>query len=226
MHSLGKLMGIVLLSTLLFGVAAADLPAQVGAQVTAVYNQLGAQSYWNVYITNGYGSSDLPTGSTKLGWCVDSHNGTSPGTYTFPVYSSLTLPLPSGLPAYLYTVNWNKVNYILNNKAIGNNNLQAIQAAIWHYDGGIPTDTATYGSWFTSADYNATIAAADANGGSFIPGPGQKYSVMLYIPGTQCIMIEVPVPNIPVPEFPMLAVPVILLVAVVYLVSTLKKKNK
>jgi hypothetical protein len=212
-------MGIVLLATLLCGVAAADLPASVNAAISypGTHN-----SYWDIRIIDG--SGDLPSGSIWLGWCVDSQTTISQGTYTFPVYSSLNLP--SGSPDYIKGIYWNKVNYIINNKAIGNNNMQAIQAAIWTYDGGIPKDTATYKSWFESADYTALVTAADANGESYTPGPGKNYAVILYKPGYQCLMIEVPIPNIPVPEFPMLAVPVILLVAAVYLVSVIKKKNK
>ena len=215
------IIGIVLAGILLCGVVSADLPSSVQATITSIYSIPGSQYYWSVYVNHG--SGDIPTGSTWGGWCVDSQKGIGAGTYTFPVYSSLNIN--AGSPAYLQTINWNKVNYVINHKSVAHNNMQAIQAAIWHYDGGIPTSTHAYDSWFTSADYLAMVAAADANP-TYSPGPGEKYAVILYIVGYQALMIEVPIPDVPVPEFPILAVPAIFMISAIYMIAHIKSRKE
>lgn|GEM_PF-7003163 len=125
----------------------------------------------------------------------------------YQVYSSL-----GTLPATLPIVEWNKINYIINNK--GTSDRYAIQAALWHYSGDpIPSD---YPS-FDKKECDKIIAAADLNGENFVPTTGQKYAVILYSPESSSektkgkdhfIVIELPFPSIPAPEFPSLAIPV------------------
>lgn len=196
-HGVGVLLSFLLLSPLA-GIVAADLPPSVVATVSPQYGETGALSYWSVVMTDGGG--DLPTGTTWNGWCVDSQTTLSSGTHTFDVYSSMSLP--PGAPPYLWTVTWPKVNYLLNHK--GSAGIPPVQAAIWHYDGGIPGFTHTYDAWFSLPAYTSLCSDADGNGGGYIPGPREVYGVILYTPGKQCLIIEVPVPHIPVPEFPLI----------------------
>jgi hypothetical protein len=192
----------------LVSVASASLPSEV----TATIGYPGPQSYWNVDVTIGGG--DIPAVNGYIGWCADSLTGLGEGTRIFQVYSSLGA-MPEGFP----TINWNKVNYVINHKDGADK--YTIQAVIWHYDGG-PHVWGTY----DVAKYNALIAAADANP-AYVPGPGDLYSVILWnLRSAQPIFIELPVPEIPAPEFPTLALPVAMLIGVVGAVQYVRARKE
>lgn len=203
--------GILLLFAIiaLVSVASAALPSQI----TATVNSPGPNSYWDVDVTVGGG--DIIAANDYIGHCSDTGSGIWAGSHVFQVYSSLG-SLPSGLP----TMNWNKANYIINHK--GSADMYTVQAAIWHYDG----SPHVWGP-VNIADYIALVAAADANP-AYVPGPGEKYAVILYNPGLgeQPIFIELPVPTIPSPEFPTLALPVALMIGVVGVVQYLKTRKE
>jgi hypothetical protein len=201
----------------LVSVASAALPASV----TAVIGHPGPQSYWDVDVTNG-GNVDLPTMNDYVGWCADSKTGLGPGTFSFKVYSSLS---PGSLPSGFPTVQWNKVNYVINHK--GSADKFTVQAVIWHYDGG-------YHNWGplnqvqmeSSADYLALVAAADANP-TYVPVAGENYAVILWSrTNAQPVFIEVPVPPPSIPEFPTLALPVAMLIGVVGAVQLFKTRKE
>lgn len=198
----------------LVSVATAALPAQVTAEITSP----GSVSYWNLDVTSGGG--DIPA-ADYAGWCGSSGFGLSPGQHTFNVYSSLG-SLPNGLPA----MNWNKVNYVINHDQGAN--AATLQQVFWYYDTGAYTwnPNAPLGP-FDATKYAALIADADANGGSYVPGPGDDYAVILWSASTaQPVFIELPIPEIPSPEFPTLALPVAMLIGVVGAVQYVRSRKE
>jgi hypothetical protein len=122
------------------------------------------------------------------GWCVDKyHTIRKKITYTASLYSSYDPGNPKPDP------DWDKVNYILNHKQ---GSVNAIQEAIWYFIDEInPSDP----------DAQALINDANANGQGFVPAPGEKMAVVLWIDSkTQIPIIEVVVPlqNV-IPEYPL-----------------------
>ncbi|HNX18478.1 MAG TPA: hypothetical protein PKM50_09170 [Methanoregula sp.] len=196
----------------LVATASAALPPTV----TATISNPGATSYWDVTITSG-GNGDLPNGYYP-GWCADSQQAINSGSHTFDVYSSL-----GANPTSINSANWHKINYILNHK--GDANKYTVQAAIWYFDGGIIPWGTPEGTK-DSGKLGALIADAEANGGSYSPGPGDVYAVILWNgESTQAIIIEVPIPDIPVPEFPSIALPVSMLLGVVFIVHVARSRK-
>lgn len=189
-------------------VASAALPAQV----TATLNHPGPVSYWDVDVTVGGG--DIPAANDYVGWCADSQGSLTTGSKVFKVYSSLK-PLPADLPS----ADWNKINYVINNK--GGADEYTVQAVIWYYDGGpYPWGVVD------PVKYAALIAAADANP-TFVPVYGENYAVILWSAKTaQPVFIEVPIPDIPAPEFPTLALPVAMMIGIVGVVYHLKTRKE
>jgi hypothetical protein len=193
----------------LVSVASAALPAQV----TATIGHPGPVSYWDVDVTVGGG--DIPAANDYIGWCEDSQTFLGAGTHVFMVYSSLGA-LPAGLP----TVDWHKVNYVINHKAGADQD--TIQAVIWHYDGR-PVPVQPY----NPALYAQIVNDADANGAAYVPDVGEMYAVILWSSRTaQPVFIELPVPDIPVPEFPTLALPVAMLIGVVGVVQYVRARKE
>jgi hypothetical protein len=200
-----KLCGMFLIISLLalVTVVSAGLPTTAGGRITD-----GSTSYWDLtFSSTNPVPSDIQYNRMYPGWSLDSVSDISPDAATFQVYSSLG-PLPATLPA----IEWNKINYMLNNK--GTYNKYALQAAIWHYSG---TEIPSGFPSFDQKECDKIIAAADLHGEHFVPTTGQKYAVILYAPVTsskdlkgtyQLIVAELPFPSIPAPEFPSLALPV------------------
>ena len=163
----------------------------------------GSNSYWDLtFSSTAPVPSDIQFNKAYPAWSLKSPPDFSPEN-SYQVYSSLG-SLPPGVPI----AEWNKINYIINNK--GTYDKYALQAAIWHYSGNpVPSDFPSY----DREECGKIIAAADLNGDTFVPTTGQKYAVVLYTPGKadgghQLIIIELPFPSIPAPEFPSLALPV------------------
>ena len=124
----------------------------------------GENSYYDLTLSDVPGGYDVIDGY-YLCWCVQRD-----------VY------MPRGVPhlVYLYSTydpnmpligrnnEWDKVNYILNNK--NDYGKDAIQAAIWYYINGVTPETGS-SAW-------AIITDADANGDGFCPGPGQVIAIL------------------------------------------------
>jgi len=215
---IGILMVLAILT--LVSVASAALPF---APVNAVISRNAPVSYYGVDITSGV-DPELPVADGYTGWCTDTHTilllGTNNG---FTAYSSLN---PASFPASLPTADWNKINYILNNKAA---DWRVTQAAMWHYNGdaGVPYPEHDTVVGYDHAAYDAYVAQVDEFGANFRPlCGGQIYGVILYKPGTQVVVVERPTPKCPPsPEFPTIALPVAMLVGVVGAVEYLKERK-
>jgi hypothetical protein len=157
-------------------------------EVTVKVDYPSSECYYYVILNNipeGYHVSN----GQFLGWCVDEHNYISNGkTYSATLYSSYASnnPHPDD--------DWDKVNYILNHKQGSWND---VQAAIWYFiDGGIMP---------SSDDGKAMVSNANAFGEGFVPAPGEKMAVVVWInSNTQVPIIEVCVPiQNTVPEYPL-----------------------
>jgi hypothetical protein len=212
---------MVLAVMAMVGVAAADLPDSAKATIDYLGPSTSAPGYWGVQVTEQTpADGDLVIGAPYVGWCADAQHSIADGSHIFTVYSSLEDL--SGAPSVISGSDWNKINYIINHKEIGNNNMQAIQAAIWQFDGGIPISWAYFRNNHP-VEFNALVDAANANP-DYVPGPGDVYAVILYKPCSQVIIIEVPIP-IPSPEFPTLAVPAGLLVGIIGVVAVIRARQ-
>ncbi len=147
-------------------------------------------SYWTMYL------HDLPAGDYDVvegyysGWCVDPSHSIKPNNDYYPVYLYSSYD-DASMPPCFSDEDWDKVNYIINNKQ---GSAVDIQHAIWHFvdrDGGTPYTG-------TDTDVLAMIAAADTYGQGFEPGDGQLIAVLCDAgEETQNTFIEV---NRPVPE--------------------------
>jgi hypothetical protein len=178
----------------------------------------GTQSYFDTVL------SEVPSGydvanATYRGWCVDvrTEMALSPATHAVFLYSS-TSP-----PGELANEAWDLINYVLNHKQGG---VQDIQQAIWYFmyiDGDgeyVPSST------IASMIINDTLE----NGNGFIPGPGQVTAVICYPtilfpnqPDVQISIIEVASDPV-VPEFPStLMLTIMLTTSLAVLVYTRKR---
>ena len=215
--------GVILVVSLLalVSVVSAGLPTTATGSVIS-----GSTSYWEVtFSSTNPLHSDMQYNRGYQGWSLSSASAISPDANAFQIYSSI-----GTIPAMIPAVDWNKVNYIINNK--GTADKYTIQAAVWHYGGiAIPSDFPA----FDQQEYDKLIAAADTNGETFVPTTGQKYAVILYAPVTgssalkgtyQLIMVELPFPSIPAPEFPSLALPVGMMLGIAGSVYYIKGRNE
>jgi hypothetical protein len=146
-----------------------------GFQVTVGWQWLGASGVDSTAIVtlSGVGEGyDVMDAVDYPAWCVED-NGVVPGVLT-TLYDS-TCP-STDLPSGIDQVEWDKVNYLLNNKA---GTAQEVQAALW---------LLTYG---VSNGFPVTPAAqamyddAMANGGGFMPGDGEIVAVIGFFDGIQ-----------------------------------------
>lgn len=204
---------LVLAVLALVSVASAALPASVTAKVSFP----GPNSYFDVDITSG-GNYYLPNDNDYLGWCADSQiAGLGSGNVYVPYDSRV------GAPVGMHTVDWNKVNYIINNKGAASKG--AIQQAIWYYDNG---RTAWPGEPYLESEVQALIADADANGAAYVPAmPGEKYIVILWKnANVQPVIIEVPIPENNIPEFPTLALPIAMMIGIVGVVQYIRTREE
>ena len=228
---------VVLAVLALVSVVSADLPSSIHGYVTYNGAVWSIPTFMDIDVVPPTGNDDLPNANNYIGWCVDEPTPIYvPYDGTFEVFSSRNLGSYPG-----YTVEWDKVNYILNNK--GNAKWPAIQAAIWHYsnskygkgyipDGWFSPGGSQYGGtqYYVGIqeEYNALVADAEANGAGFNPICGQKYAVILYVSGSvQTIFLEGTLPPCTnAPEFPTLALPVAMMIGVVGVVHVIKGREK
>lgn len=161
-------MGVLTISLFLVTSAYADCnlnlpPSQVNMVATD-----GASSYFDITLSSVPMGYDVTNG-VYLGWCID-RSVTMPRGSTFAVmlYSSCDPPSDPALDGY----EWDKVNYILNNKPSAAT-IDEIQQAIWNYVNLEGPYTAEL------AGALAIVADAEANGDGFVPGPGEVVAVIL-----------------------------------------------
>lgn len=202
---------IVLGLLLLVSVASAELPQTVDAVVAGS----GTESYVDVTILSG-GNSELTLG-LHPGWYDAPVEMLRSEPHTFAVYSSL-----DSNPMSISAKNWKKINYILNNK--NGANAATIQAAISFYDG---KESTRPDASIDQDKLAALKAAADENADAFILNPSDLYAVILWDANSaQAIIVEVPVQSVPVPEFPTLALPVAMMLGVVFTVHVVKGRER
>jgi hypothetical protein len=85
---------------------------------------------------------------------------------------------------------WNEINYVLNNVPAGAT-AHDIQAAIWLVQEPFTDAEILADAGFTPTTLAHTMAtAAETNGESFIPGPGQIVAVEVVVPDAQNLLIE------------------------------------
>jgi hypothetical protein len=193
-----------LLATALGSIAFAQVPLNLPPGATTpianVATDQSLPSFASVQFTElppGYDVAD----QTYLGWCAAPNasllvSQTSPGSPIWSennaVYRMLnTYPgtgADSTLPPDAQNSAWPMVNWLLNNEGGASGTVAAtlvdIQEAIWFLlQGAYVADPPFTGSFDPN---NPTVAAmqlvgdAKANGGSFVPGPGQVVAVLLY----------------------------------------------
>ena len=125
--------------------------------------EYGTDNYFNLYLSNvplGYDVSD----DMYPGWCVQRGFMMSQSVLlTVVLYSSYD----PDMPLYFQDEDWDKVNYLLNNKQGGR---MDIQDAIWYFIGDKP-----YSSPWTGQ----MVFDANANGEGFCPSPGEVIAVLI-----------------------------------------------
>jgi hypothetical protein len=158
-------LSLLMISAVIIGTASAattfpDLPA-VPVQMTVT---AGTSTYLNISLASVPTGFDVTNGYYP-GWCAGkSHNIDADVPYTVYLVNSMNATLPS----YFANTNWNKINYILNNK-VGSDALQ-IQQAIWFF-------TDNYAVPSTSTNALTMISNANANP-TFVPGNSQIIAVI------------------------------------------------
>jgi hypothetical protein len=204
----------------LVAVASAALPVSVTATLKHPAPYINTSPYWNVDITAG-GNEALPNGMYD-GYCANGNAYMQVQT-AFNIYDSR---FPATFPGGINTADWNRINYVLNNKQ-GADKI-TLQWVYWYYSGGYMFTEPAY----DTVKYAAILADADANGGSFVPTvAGQHYAVIFWNPEqVQLAFIEAIVPTTPgpnpVPEFPSLALPIAMMLGLVFIVHVVKGREK
>jgi hypothetical protein len=124
---------------------------------------------WMVALSGVGAGFDVSDG-TYTGWCVDTEHGIDRTlTYDVNLYSSYSPP------SEVASVDWNRINYVLNHKDAGT--ADDIQAVLWYIVSGTWITDAAWGySHTTEAD--AILAGAMANGGSYEPDEGDILSII------------------------------------------------
>ena len=154
---------------------------------------------WMVALS-GVGSGFNVSDGTYTGWCVDTEYGIDrTQTYLVNLYSSYSPP------AGFEGVDWNRINYVLNNKDAGT--ADDIQAVLWYIVSGDWLTDAAWGYTHT-AEADAILADAQANGAAYEPGANDILAVICLPvdpdgegPETRAQMLVIEVP-IPPPEEP------------------------
>lgn len=159
------LLTLLICSTLTITVAASEPTVRLPTtQLVTMSAQYGDQSWFDMtlsFIPPGY---DVTNG-LYLGWCVEKDtNMTRDVDHAVRLYSSDD----PHMPKLFQSDNWDKVNYVLNNK---NGSRESIQRVIWHYicDDPYPTN---------DADAQAMIDAANAYVGVFVPSFNQTIAIL------------------------------------------------
>jgi hypothetical protein len=186
----------VLMTTVSAQVWSPSLPMNsVTLEITNPYTTpLCPSSYPFIIELSNVGVGFDITDGTYTGWCVDIENGITRGLeYDVMLYSSYdgTAPIPNE--------DWNRINYILNNKQGSGCD---VQAAIWYFING-----GAY--WWIAGDpfdpsvdpeVQSMVSDAIAYGGTYEPGVGDTLAIVC-VPEdefAQTVIIELTIP----PECP------------------------
>jgi hypothetical protein len=167
-----------------------NLPS--GTVTLGITNQTAWTFPWMVTLSGVGAGFDVSDGS-YTGWCVDTEHGIDrTQTYLVNLYSSYDPSLPTAVAG----VDWNRINYVLNNKDAGT--ADDIQAVLWYIVSGDWLTDAAWGYSHT-ATADAILADAQSNGGTYEPGPEDWLAVICLPTGSeeeraQMIVIEIPVP--------------------------------
>jgi hypothetical protein len=224
-----RVLGIVLLVSMLLTSAASAgtcgsylyLPDEVGTvKMGSPYQDGTLGTYFDLILGGVDGGFDIRD-DTWPGWCADWNlfiEGPYPPTndpyvYTLPrIYSSLDPELSLKCPTCAGDEQWDKINWLLNNRPVGSingPNFWEMQAAIWYLADTDAPDLAYL--WpsslmpsYSTAKIAELVADAHANGVDFCPGVGQIAAVIVYIDQewrqtgqpTQLVFIEVGVTEI------------------------------
>jgi len=180
---------IVVISLFLVGSVAADCELNLPPSPVTMVVQDGTISYFDTTLSNVPSGYDVANG-VYLGWCIDTHVTIERGTgFSVMLYSSCDPP--AGLDPDIVPYEWDKVNYILNNKP-STATKDDIQQAIWNY-------VDLYGPYTaTLPGALAIIADAEAEGGGFVPGSGEVVAVICYPDDpevAQVTIIELTIPG-------------------------------
>lgn len=137
--------------------------------------------------------SGLPAGPFSVangnyfGWCIDEKGGLRSGVNYCGGVLLNSLDAPAILVNPPVANPWNYINWIINNK--GSYNSQVVQHAIWYFTDSFTGPTSGSDVLCPPAirpinqtEVAALVADALANGGSFVPGPGQKTLVAINAP--------------------------------------------
>ncbi len=178
-----------------------DLPSEV-VQADTLYTPDGDSTF--AITLSGVGEGHDVADGTYDGWCVE--NNGRPNHFQVMLYSTYDPAMPSDVAYYESDtvplvvdgvvslgdpVPWDRLNYLLNHKQGGR---EDIQAAIWELIWGDATTLEL------TADALAMLDDAEAFGDGYEPGPGDVVAVILYLDGLQQegyqeVVIEVPVPE-------------------------------
>jgi hypothetical protein len=176
-------------------VSAVWTPSLPGVPVTLGITNTTAWTFpWQVALS-GIGSGFDVSDGSYTGWCVDTEHGIDrTQTYLVNLYSSYD----PALPAAIAGVDWNRINYVLNNKDSGT--ADDIQAVLWYIVSGDWLIDAAWGYTHT-ATADAILAAAQSSGGTYEPGEGDILAVICLPEGSeetraQMLVIELSVPTL------------------------------
>ena len=132
--------------------------------VTMTVYDNGVISYFDTYLSNVPPGYDVTNGGPYLGWCCQTAAGIPRGVgHQVMLYSSYD----PAMPASFMTVNWYKINYILNHK-IGSE--MEISIALWYFSGDWP--------WGMPPNSQMMVNNANLNGETFIPVPGEVIAIL------------------------------------------------
>ncbi|MBE3120860.1 MAG: PKD domain-containing protein [Thermoplasmata archaeon] len=163
------LFAMLVCSTVTMTVAASEPTPTVRLPTTLVTMnaKYGAQSWFNMTFLGINPGYDVANGS-YLGWCVQMNTSmTRDVNHAVRLYSSYD----PAMPVHFQSSNWDKVNYILNNK---NGSRESIQDAIWYF-----ICNFSYSSNDTQAQAMIVAANAADNVSSFIPQAGDTIAILV-----------------------------------------------
>jgi hypothetical protein len=190
----------ILMTTVSAAVWTPSLPTDaVTMEITNPYTTpLCPDSYpFQIDLSNVGLGFDVADGS-YIGWCVDIVHGiTREIEYDVMLYSSYDTMAP--IPAE----DWNRINYILNNKEGTGCD---VQGAIWYFINGGAYWWIAGDTFDPSADTEVQnmVNDADANGGTYEPGEGDILAIVC-VPVDECgdpldeqsVIIELEIPGPP-----------------------------
>ena len=158
------LLAMLICSTLTITAAASEPTIRLPTQLVTMSAEYGVQSWFNMTLSDIPPGYDIPNG-LYLGWCVEKDTDMTRGPNHAVLLYSSDDPY---MPKLFKSDNWDKVNYVLNNKQGGR---ESIQRVIWYFICNDPYPT-------NDTIAQAMIVDADANGDSFVPSFNQNISIL------------------------------------------------